>query len=228
MDRAGPDPAERPGVPTRLVFGLEEVWKNERRPARSTGRTQFEVVGPYFAGDDLPVPQHRAAGVPDARPRSGGTHHDAPGPARVDLDPEPRRRRSTLAVGNDGGAYVQKAARGAALSADNWGRGANDGFNTLLPYDAQVAKDGTIYAGLQDNGELKIQPDGKQFEVYGGDGAFSAVDPDDSTIAYESYTFNAISKTDRRRRDLELRGAARATPTSSSTRSRWIRRTRAT
>ena len=36
---------------------------------------------------------------------------------------------------------------GGAPSPDNWGRGANLGFHTLLPYDAQIAKDGTIYAG---------------------------------------------------------------------------------
>src|SRR5206468_6806522 len=66
-----------------------------------------------------------------------------------------------------------------------WGRGANQGFYTLLPYDAQVSKDGTIWAGLQDNGELKIEPGGRQVETYGGDGTYSAVDPDNADTAYE-------------------------------------------
>ena len=87
----------------------------------------------------------------------------------------------TLVVGNDGGVYMQHAGAGDGRSPnDNWGRGANGGLHTLLPYDAQIAKDGTVYMGLQDNGELKIEPDGKQFTIYGGDGFFSAVDPDDS------------------------------------------------
>jgi photosystem II stability/assembly factor-like uncharacterized protein len=188
-----PDPTRQnaAGVPTRMVFGLEEVWKN-KVDGPLNGPTQFDVVGPYFAGDTC---LFLNTGLPECPTTAGSggttTHPDQHASIWI-----PQADGAvTLAVGNDGGVYVQKAARGAALSADNWGRGANRGFNTLLPYDAQVAKDGTIYAGLQDNGELKIQPDGTQVEVYGGDGAYSAVDPGDSKIAYESYTFNAISKT---------------------------------
>lgn len=32
-----------------------------------------------------------------------------------------------------------------------------------------MSADGTVYSGLQDNGELKILPDGHQYEVFGGD-----------------------------------------------------------
>src|SRR3954465_5484492 len=70
------------------------------------------------------------------------------------------------------------------MSNDNERQGANDGFYTLLPYDVHMAKDGTVYAGLQDNGQLKIHPDGKQIAVQGGDGFYSAVDPDNSNIEY--------------------------------------------
>ena len=66
----------------------------------------------------------------------------------------------TLLVGNDGGVYKQHVAP-ATLSNANWGNGNNNGLNTLQPYDAAMAKDGTVYMGLQDNGEAKIEPDGK-------------------------------------------------------------------
>ena len=102
----------------------------------------------------------------------------------------------TLAVGNDGGAYTQTAtAAQPSFATNKWGRGANQDFNTLLPYDAQIAKDGTIWSGLQDNGEMKIEPSGRQLGTYGGDGGFSAVDPDNSQIAYEEYTFADIRST---------------------------------
>ena len=48
-----------------------------------------------------------------------------------------------------------------------------------------MAKDGTVYAGLQDNGQLKILPNGEQHTVYVGDGTFALVDPDNSKIAYD-------------------------------------------
>jgi hypothetical protein len=59
-----------------------------------------------------------------------------------------------------------------------------EGFNTLLPYSAAVAKDGTVYAGLQDNGTVRIDPKtGKTVEVLGGDGTYALVDPDDANQA---------------------------------------------
>jgi photosystem II stability/assembly factor-like uncharacterized protein len=39
--------------------------------------------------------------------------------------------------------------------------------------------------GMQDNGEGKITPQGRQVEVFGGDGVFTQVDPKDSQVAYE-------------------------------------------
>ena len=51
-----------------------------------------------------------------------------------------------------------------------------------------MAKDGTVYAGLQDNGQLKILPDGRQYEIFGGDAFFTAVDPNNANVNYEEYT----------------------------------------
>ena len=207
-----PDPtrATPAGVPTRLGLGLEEIWAND--PATSppggldgSAPARFKVVGRYYAGSTctilnatnaLPtcvagsVPaytthpdQHAALWVPDG---SGGV---------------------TLVVGNDGGVYKQHLAAGDDLSNDAWGQGkpqdannkpvagANDGLNTLQPYDAAMANDGTVYMGLQDNGEAKIEPDGTMYTVFGGDGFFSAVDPANSNVAYEEYTGGDIAVT---------------------------------
>jgi hypothetical protein len=50
-----------------------------------------------------------------------------------------------------------------------------------------AAKNGIVYAGLQDNGEIKITPNGRQVEVYGGDGVFTQVDPNRASVVYEEY-----------------------------------------
>ena len=86
-----------------------------------------------------------------------------------------------------------------------------------------MAKDGTAYAGLQDNGELRSRAGGTQFMTHDGDGTFSAVDPDNSNAVYERQPGGRIQVSQRRRPLV----APRRPPTrsSSSTRSRWIRST---
>jgi hypothetical protein len=193
-----PDPTQTSatGVPTRLAFGLEEVWQNDDlvggRQAQD-GPSKFKVIGRYFGGDTC---QFLSTGLPACptnrgEPNSTTTHPDQHSAFWVPRDDG----GVTLVVGNDGGAYTQTAGPGQELSNTRWARGANAGFNTLLPYDAQVSRDGTIYAGLQDNGELKIEPDGHQYETYGGDGGYSAVDPADSNIAYEEYVLGDMRST---------------------------------
>ena len=88
----------------------------------------------------------------------------------------------SLVVGNDGGAYVQKLGANQEVSQAGFGKGADNGFHTLLPYGVDVAKDGIVYAGLQDNGEVRIDKNGKQNAVYGGDGVFTQVDPKNSIV----------------------------------------------
>jgi hypothetical protein len=188
-----PDPtmATESGVPTRLVFGLEELWESRIPDQPQDGQTQaaepvsFKVIGPYFAGDtcgflDNPLPvcvtQQTASG-------SLTTHPDQQSGIWI-----PRPDRSvTLVVGNDGGTYTQNVPRGQALSKE-WGRGSQKGYNTLLPYDASAAKDGTVAFGLQDNGSGVVHPDGRVVETFGGDGFFAAIDPDNSNVYYNETT----------------------------------------
>src|SRR4051794_34652680 len=193
-----PDPTQQnaSGVPTRLTFGLEEVWQNDDAPAGrqpQNGPSAFKVIGRYYAGETCQTLTQPVQPCPTNRgdPGSTTTHPDQHGGLYI-----PRGNGAvTLVVGNDGGAYTQTVAAGEEFSNTKWGRGANKGFYTLLPYDAQISKDGTIYSGLQDNGEMKITPDGRQVGVFGGDGGFSAVDPNDSNVAWEEYTNATISVT---------------------------------
>ena len=52
-----PDPsrATAAGVPTRMVFGLEELWANDLpqlgQPLDGTTPVHFGVIGKYFGGD---------------------------------------------------------------------------------------------------------------------------------------------------------------------------------
>ena len=59
----------------------------------------------------------------------------------------------------------------------------------MQPYDAEMAKDGTIVSGLQDNGEMKTAPNGHEAEIYGGDAFYTTIDPDHSQNIIEEYTY---------------------------------------
>ncbi|HEV3478615.1 MAG TPA: hypothetical protein VG144_04110 [Gaiellaceae bacterium] len=187
-----PDPTRQSatGVPTRLAFGLEEVWQNEL-PLPMDGPATFKVIGRYFSGDSCMLLETGLPECPTDRPPSMSTtthpdQHDA-------VWIPDSLGGVTLAVGNDGGFYKNHVAPGHELDNGGWGDGNQTGFNTLLPYDVAMANDGTAYAGLQDNGHMKITPDGQQYMVYGGDGTFAETDPANSDIVYEAYTFNDMS-----------------------------------
>lgn len=201
-----PDPTRQTasGVPTRMAFGLEEIWSNEAAgtglvPLDGSVPVKFRVVAKYFAGASC---QLLSTGLPacptDREPTDDNltTHPDQQDGIWIE-DPSVKGGVQ-LVVGNDGGAYRYRFDTDPDSELDNshWGLGDNDGFHTLMPYYAAMAKDGTVWAGLQDNGNLRIDPvDQKQYETYGGDGFFASVDPNNSKTAYEEYTNGAISVT---------------------------------
>jgi hypothetical protein len=196
-----PDPTRttESGIPTRLVFGLEEVWESRDSTAPQDGTTQgaepvsFKVIGPYFADTTCLFLSLGLPSCPTSNTRLGvtTTHPDQQSGIWI---PDGSGGVS-LVVGNDGGTYTQSVATGVELSKEKWGKGAVRGFHTLLPYDAEPAKDGTVWFGLQDNGSGKITPAGQQIMGLGGDGFFTAVDPDDSNRAYAETTFAAMQTT---------------------------------
>jgi hypothetical protein len=200
-----PDPTRQAGgIPTRLLFGLEEVWMNEDTSVPQAGKSKFRVVGRYYAGTSCLFLQ---TGLPVCP-----TDRDDPVTATTTTHPDQQSATfiptgeggATIVVGNDGGVYTQQVDAGEDYQNTGWGAGSQKGLNTLLPYDAVIAKDGTAYAGLQDNGNMKIadvKKKGKivrrrrQIQVYGGDGFFVGVDPHNSKVAYEEYVYGAMSAT---------------------------------
>jgi hypothetical protein len=195
-----PDPTRQTadGVPTRLAFGLEEIWQNELTGQPMNGPAAFKVIARYYGGGECggliwnPAPPGGVCPI-HRDPQSGNTttHPDQ----QDGLWIPDGTGGVTLAVGNDGGFYRNHVAAAEELSNGGWGNGDQTGLSTLLPYDAAMANDGTVFAGLQDNGELKITPDGKQYETYGGDGGMSEVDPFNSNVAYEEYTYGDMNVT---------------------------------
>ena len=192
-----PDPTQQlAGMPTRLTFGLEELWKN-RLPLPPLGLVEslpvgLDVFGTYFAGDTclflvgsptlpvrIPVP---VCPTYDGLINGTTTHPDQQDGIYVPDDDG----GVWLFVGNDGGVYKQYSSGLLDDFVNNqWGDGANQGFYTLMHYGIAVAKDGTVYYGNQDNASGKIEPDTRrQVGIWVGDGMWAAVDPDNSQTAY--------------------------------------------
>ncbi len=189
-----PDPtrADPLGFPTRLVFGLEEVYQNRLTQVPLNGVLQqgpndFNVIGTYFAGQTCHFLSAPYGLCPTSTPVEVGTttHPDQQGGIWI-----PQADGGVcLIVGNDGGAYRQCVGPDGELDNAGWGIGNNNGFNTLLPYNLAVSKNGTVWMGLQDNGTAVIKPDQQQFMAHGGDGFYTAVHPTISNFAYGETTY---------------------------------------
>ncbi|MDO9453038.1 MAG: hypothetical protein Q7J29_09270 [Stagnimonas sp.] len=192
-----PDPTQQlAGIPTRLTFGLEELWKN-RLPLPPLGLVEstpvgLDVFGTYFAGDtclflvgsptlpvSIPVP---VCPTYDGLVNGTTTHPDQQDGIYIPDD----AGGVWLFVGNDGGVYKQHSSGPLDDFVNNqWQNGANHGFYTLMHYGIAAAKDGTVYYGNQDNASGKIEPDTRrQVGIWVGDGMWAAVDPDNSQTAY--------------------------------------------
>ncbi|MDQ6746754.1 MAG: glycoside hydrolase, partial [Candidatus Dormibacteraeota bacterium] len=190
------DPVSR--APMRLLFGLEEVWENQL-PIPQNGLPaingkaleQWKSIGRYWNNctglivDPTNIP---CTGTP---PIPGTTTHPDQHAAMMVPDPA---GGVLLFAGNDGGVYSQHAN---GLTSDfsqlKWGTGKNSGLHTIQAYDAEIARDGTVVAGEQDNGSLKIAPDGRQDMIYGGDGFFVGIDPNNSQNILEEYVGGRVS-----------------------------------
>jgi hypothetical protein len=186
VDPTATDPLTK--FPTRIVFGLEEIWENAL-PTPVTAPTQWKVIGRYWNACLLVVSGTNCSG---GKPQPGTTTHPDQHAGMFVPDGV---GGVTLYAGNDGGAYKQHLQAGQDFSNEKWGDGLNAGLNTLQPYDAQMAKDGTVVGGLQDNGELKISPNGREDMIFGGDGFYSGIDPSNSQRIVEEYANGAVSGT---------------------------------
>ncbi|MGB1556973.1 MAG: hypothetical protein ACPHCJ_04250 [Oceanococcaceae bacterium] len=237
-----PDPTQTDPVlraPTRVAFGMEEIWKNtlsgvppvplvqetiaglteeleinqalNQLAAGSllpvVGATEqapvldFEVFGTYFAGETcLFLVGNLGPATPVCPTYDGVINGTTTHPDQHDgiYIPDPERGGVWLIAAGDGGVYKQFS--GNPLTDDfannKWGNGANEGFYTLMNYGISVAKDGTVFYGLQDNASGFIEPGtGRQIRTYVGDGMWTAVDPDNSAVAYVQTPGLSINRT---------------------------------
>ena len=198
--RLDPTRQDASGMPTRIVFGLEELWQIDLTDPTNTTPTGLVVphtIGRYFGGQFCPETQAPAVTTPNPPA--------CPGQDEAPTTTHPDQHRGvfvpdgkggvTLYAGGDGGVYSQHVAQSAAFSNTGWGQGNNAGLPTLLQYHLAVSGDGTVVSGLQDNGEERILPNGKEVEIFGGDAFFSAIHPTNSKIIYEEYTTGNMNVT---------------------------------
>ena len=108
-----PDPTKQiGGVPTRLVFGLEEIFEN-RTPTPQDGRSDFKAIGPYNANGGaclLVLASSACSDKQQADPNNTTTHPDQHAGTFI---PD-GKGGVTLVAGNDGGNYRQHVTGGPA------------------------------------------------------------------------------------------------------------------
>lgn len=173
------------GAPTRLDLGLEEIWETATPGTPQTGPAAFHVVAPY-AGLTYACP---VAGTPCGTVvQNAGltsTHPDQHG--MLFLPPTSTGTRSVLTT-SDGGNYTATVPVAGTFKQTDFTAGQS-GFNTLLPYGFGVSHDGTVVAGMQDNGSMIIhQGVGTADQIGPGDGGTAVIDPNDSNTMIYSAT----------------------------------------
>ena len=193
--------------PTRVVFGLEEIWENNptaqsdfntlhsdwHQQPLGPGLDPWVVIGRYWnacGALNTGIPCN-----PDFNNSLTPNHTIHPDQHAALFLPDATGGGVTLFGGSDGGVFKQHVATGADFTNDAWTEGNNVGLNTLQPYDAEMARDGTVVAGLQDNGEMKITPAGKAGEIKDGDAFWTTIDPNKSANILEEYTYATLNLT---------------------------------
>lgn len=178
----------------RVIIGLEEIYSTVGNPYLP-GPAAFTTIGRYW--NSCVAIAVNCEGVPVYEGKT--THADQHAAA---FAPTPDGVR--LYVSGDGGVFGQNAdpvgdPANPTGGYDNqsW-EFLNDGYTTTQPLYAVMGGDGTIYAGQQDNGTLKVEPGSRTAQmVLGGDGVDVAVDPEDSNIVFAETQNGAVrSSTD--------------------------------
>jgi photosystem II stability/assembly factor-like uncharacterized protein len=103
---------------------------------------------------------------------------------------------------NDGGIW-QTQNSSASLASDNcnqqtsqvdW-QALNQNYAVTQFYHGSVSRDGqTLIGGSQDNGSLYRDSSGNWSEILGGDGAYSAIDPNDASVVYVSSQYANLNR----------------------------------
>ncbi|HEX2049060.1 MAG TPA: hypothetical protein VHJ34_00330 [Actinomycetota bacterium] len=166
-----------PNDPDHVVVGLEEVYDTD------DGGASWDTIARYWNWCLSNAPPNCNLD-PDQHP----TPHPDQHAAAFGVD----GGASKLYIANDGGAWTQV---GPDWTNDEW-RNRNATLSVTQPYyaTASAGPDFTVYAGTQDNGNVKYTGGQRWVEVYGGDGGDVAVEPDEPDHTYEEYVFLTMSK----------------------------------
>ena len=173
------DPADP--AAERVLVGLEEIYQTSAN-ANGPGPAQWTTAARYWDACIQVVIQLNCEdlGIPGYQNKT--VHSDQHAGAFALLPDGGARFYS----GSDGGVWKQDVTPAAGVRQDNW-LPVNDTLSISQPYAAAMSRDGVVYAGLQDNGQIRVGTDGVTNEIFGGDGFDTAVDPNDSDITYEEY-----------------------------------------
>lgn len=182
-----------PNDDNRVLLGLEEVYEAVGDQYTPGAPAQWRTVSRYWNGCAL-LSGVDCSTIPGPTYAGDTTHPDQHAVAFVTRQGSAKTK---LYTGSDGGVFSQESHAtdlgytGYDNSSWHW---LNLGLATTQPYYAVEGSDGTVYAGLQDNGEVKMLPGSTRGdEVFGGDGFDTAVVPGNSNIVYEEYTYGDIS-----------------------------------
>jgi photosystem II stability/assembly factor-like uncharacterized protein len=169
--------------PNRVYIGLEEAFTGEYHGPTATNLplvTTFTAVEKYanvcgFLTYFNTIPNSNGIACPSILPEYGkGTTHPDQHSAAIAVTPHGERFYS----GNDGGWWAQDAhpvtdTTGVLYKGfDNSSWTSLNAPATVLPWDVTMLQDGSYLAALQDNGVAHIMPNGKSYQVCGGDGVY--------------------------------------------------------
>jgi hypothetical protein len=176
-----------PGNKDHLYLGLEEVYETQNAGAG------WNTIAPYWNFGFRCFSYAPFEGTCDHNQAHSDQH------AAIVAN-------GTLYIGNDGGVY-SKALTDHAVG--NWSN-LNQHLDVLQYYSAAQSGDSIAYGGLQDNGSNKVFPttgtvqddngnpvDLSSVQVFGGDGGYTLVDPDNSDNVITEYVgLTALKSTD--------------------------------
>jgi hypothetical protein len=169
--------------PNRVYLGLEEAFTGDYHGATNTNTrllTSFAPIEKYadvcgFLTYFNTIPNSNGVSCPSVVPEYGkGTTHPDQHSAALAVTPNGER----LYSGNDGGWWAQDAhtvtdQTGVAYQGfENSTWRSLNAPATVLPWDVTRLQDGSYLLALQDNGVAHVMPNGKAYQVCGGDGVY--------------------------------------------------------
>lgn len=169
--------------PNRVYFGLEEAFTGEYLAPKGTNLplgTTFTAIEKYanicgFLTYFNTIPNSNGIACPSVIPEYGsGTTHPDQHSAAIAVTAHGER----LYSGNDGGWWAQDThpvtdTTGVLYQGfDNATWTSLNAPATVLPWDVAQLQDGSYLLALQDNGVAHVMPNGRAYQVCGGDGVY--------------------------------------------------------